>query len=159
MTAILLALAFQAGVAGQTAEVPPAAACRWLIVVMPRDEWRLTVQPDGKAWINYAQLPQTVYAPAGTFRFAELHSELKARVRPCRVQGDRAGTVDFAPPPGREKPAPWCLDDESYAAEQFERAWDTVELSAEPVVRAHLDLLRSMWERRQAPRRPLGSRP
>jgi hypothetical protein len=53
-----------------SAGLPAAGACDVLVMTSPRDGWRLTVMPDGAARINYAALPQTVDAPAGTFDFS-----------------------------------------------------------------------------------------
>jgi hypothetical protein len=55
---------------------------------------------------------------------------------------------------GREDEAVafWCLTDVAFAIEQFERAWRRIAPERDPVAREHVQALRSMWERRQAPR-------
>ena len=137
--------------AQRAAIVPEPGQCQRLVVVMPRDEWRLTISRDGGSQINYAALPQTATSALGTFRFPEVHSQLKARVQ-LSCSGDFQGTVDFVEDATTEESTPWCITDERYAAELFEVAWRKVGQPGDAVEREHVELLRSMWGRRRAPR-------
>jgi len=137
--------------AQHAAVVPEAGQCQRLVVVMPRDEWRLTIGRDGGSRINYAALPQTATSTLGTFRFPEVHSQLKARVQ-LSCSGDVQGTVDFVENAIAEESTPWCITDERYAAALFEVAWGRVGQPADAVGREDVELLRSMWGRRRAPR-------
>jgi len=137
--------------AQRAAVVPQPGQCQRLVVVMPRDEWRLTIGRDGGSRINYAALPQTATSALGTFRFPEVHSQLKARVR-LSCSGDVQGTVDFVEDAIAEESTPWCITDERYAAALFEVAWGRVEQPVDAVGREHVEQLRSMWGQRRAPK-------
>jgi hypothetical protein len=151
MTLIFLAWA-AFGLAQGGDKVPKAERCQRLVIVMPRDEWRLTVARDGSAWINYAALPQTARSAAGTFRFATVYSELKGRVRRS-CSGGLQGDVEFALEDKTAPSSSWCITDEAYVAALFERVWVRVEHSPNGPERNAT--LRSMWSRRTAPiRRP-----
>jgi hypothetical protein len=150
MTASALSLMVLLG-AQRAPVVPEAGQCQLLVVVMPRDEWRLTIRRDGGSRINYAALPQTATSARGTFRFPEVYFQLRARVQ-LSCSDDVRGTVDFVREVNPEESTPWCIADERYAAALFERAWDRVRLPADEAGREHVELLRSMWVRRKAPR-------
>lgn len=132
--------------AGQAAD-----ACSRVVVVIPRDAWRLTIATDGSATINYAALPQTVDVPPGTFRVRELYTELRPRLRATRVN-DQMGSVECHLATRGAQPVIEYLDDEDFAAEQFEHAWMRMEEPLDAVGREHVDTLRQMWDRRDSPR-------
>ncbi len=137
--------------AQREAVVPDPAACRSVVLVVPRDEWRLTITQDGAVRINYAALPQAAVAGPNSLPFPDVLSGLGARVRrSCPADG--SGTVEFVTGEGEESRAVWCLADEAYAAGLFERAWSQVGRPAKGVEREHVELLHSMWARRRAPR-------
>jgi hypothetical protein len=133
-------------------EVPDVDTCRSMILTAPRDGWRLTVEVDGSARINYAALPQTARTGAGTFLFQKLHSQLAATVRP-ELKSDCVGTVEFVRRAGRSEGAAWCLTDEDLAVDQFEWAWAHLGPAESAVESEHLQTLRQMWDRRRRPRR------
>lgn len=144
--------------AGRAPVVPEAGQCQRLVVVMPRDEWRLTINRDGGSRINYAALPQTAESARGTFRFSEVYSRLRARVE-LSCSDEVQGAVEFVRDAKAPESTPWCITDERYAAALFELAWDRVRPPSDAVGREHVELLRSMWVRRKAPRSrpdPLG---
>ena len=126
-------------------------ACSRIVIVIPRDAWRLTIATDGSASINYAALPQTVDVPSGAFRFRELYAELLARLRVTRTN-DQMGSVECHPATREAPPVIGYLDDEGFAAEQFEHAWMRMKEPLDAVGREHVDTLRRMWDRRDSPR-------
>jgi hypothetical protein len=134
----------------QAAGLPAPGTCGALMLTSPRDEWRLTVTPDGSARINYAALPQTVESPARTFDFEELHASLAKRSATGARAG--AGAVECRSSRGEVQGTPMPFDDEGFAALQFERAWNRASSPSDAVGQEHFDLLRSMWLRRQRPR-------
>jgi len=133
-------------------EVPDVGACRSIVLIAPRDGWRLTVEADGSARINYAALPQTARVGTGTFEFEQLHSQLAVRVE-SEVDRDCVGTVEFESNGARPEFAAWCLTDEGLAADLFEWAWDHVETDKIGVEGEHVQTLRQMWSKRASPRR------
>ena len=128
-----------------------ADACSRVVIVIPRDAWRLTIATDGSASINYAALPQTVDVPSGAFRFRELYAELLPRLRGTRAN-DQMASVECHPATREAQPVIGYLDDEGFAAEQFEHAWMRMEEPLDPAGREHVDALRRMWDRRDGPR-------
>ena len=128
-----------------------ADACSRVVIVIPRDAWRLTIATDGSASINYAALPQTVAVPSGAFRFRELYAELLPRLRGTRAN-DQMGSVECHPATREAQPVVGYLDDEGFTAEQFEHAWMRMEEPVDAVGREHVDTLRQMWDRRESPR-------
>ena len=79
-----------------SAGLPAIGACDLLAMTSPRDGWRLTVMRDGAARINYAALPQTVEAPAGTFDFSQLHAAVAGRIRVTDASADPSGAAKAA---------------------------------------------------------------
>lgn len=146
MTILTLAL-----VLVQAAGLPDVKTCGALVVTTPRDEWRLTVMPDGSARVNYAALPQTLEAPPRTFDFPQLHSALSMRVRTTRTTAD-SGTVECRTPGVQLQRQSFFFDDETFAARQFDRVWARAPAPSDPVEKEHVDLLREMWHRRERPR-------
>jgi hypothetical protein len=132
--------------AAQTAD-----ACSRVVIVIPRDGWRLTIATDGSASINYAALPQTVDVPSGVFRAGELYAELRPRLRGTRAN-DRMASVECHAATRAAQPVIGYLDDETFAAAQFERAWTRMAEPQDAVGREHVDTLRQMWDRRDSPR-------
>lgn len=138
-------------VAGQNAQVPEAQSCGSITVVVPRDAWRLSVEADGSARINFAALPQTASAPAGTFEFRKLHSDLASTVSPTEVVG-RSGTVEFKQAADGKRVLRY-LKDEGHAGGLFEQAWAHVTMPSDQLGRHQVQKLREMWDRRDSPRR------
>ena len=135
----------------QAAALPDAKTCAVLVITSPRDGWRLSVMPDGSGRVNYAALPQTVEAPAGTIDFHELHSALTERTRTTSADPD-AGTVECRSSHGEVQGTVMYLSDEPFAARQFERAWSAVRPASSSIGKEHADMLREMWNRRAKPR-------
>ena len=150
-TATSWALAIALALAGPNDPVPAARSCRRITVIVPRDAWRLSVETNGSARINFAALPQTADVRAGTFRFRSLHSELAGKVIPTEER-ERAGTVEFTDARSDRKVLRY-LSDDGYAAALFERAWAHVVTDPDEVGREHVEMLREMWNRRDRPRR------
>lgn len=138
-------------VAGQNGQIPAAQSCSSITIVVPRDAWRLRVEADGSARMNFAALPQTANVPVGTFEFRKLHSELAARAIPTEAR-ERAGTVEFKQAVNGKTVLRY-LSDESHAAGLFEQAWAHVTTPSDPVGRQQVQMLREMWDRRDSPRR------
>jgi hypothetical protein len=135
----------------QTRVVPDVEACVAITVVYPRDGWRLTIPRNGAARINYAALPQTAEAPANALRLGDVFTDLGSRLR-VSCQGDRFGAIEFRTALNEERPAWRCTTDEAFVEALFEQAWRSVPEPTDAVERDHVDLLRSMWRRRTAPR-------
>jgi hypothetical protein len=134
-----------------TPDVPAVAATRYLVLVIPRDEWRLTVATDGSAWINYAALPQTARAPSRTVSFSAVHSELRSRVATGPCIRDSIARVEFVPA-ARADAVPLCMADESFAVALFERVWSRVDPERDSAGAEQVTLLRRMWATRREPR-------
>jgi len=133
--------------AGPAVRIPASGECRALVVVMPRDGWRLTIDRDGSARINYAALPQTVRTDPGTFSFEDVYPDVVTRLR-TSCANEEAGTIDFITTTRPDQAAAWCFTDEAYGAALFEQAWARSATPAGEVGGEHYALLRSMWERR-----------
>ena len=133
-------------------EIPDVGACRGIVLIAPRDGWRLAVEVDGSARINYAALPQTARVGGGTFDFQTLHSQLAPRIQP-EGHRDCVGTVEFVTNRAHSESTAWCLTDEGLAADQFEWAWAHVEIDRLDVEGEHVQTLRQMWGKRVRPRR------
>jgi len=146
MTMIALAV-----VLAQTVGLADVTSCTALVVTSPRDGWRLTVNPDGSARVNYAALPQTLEVPPRTFDFQQLYSSLATRVdsKPARVD---SGTVECRRAGIQIQPTPTYLDDEPFAARLFERAWELAPEPSDAIDKEHVETLRGMWNRRAHPR-------
>jgi hypothetical protein len=151
VTAATWALTIAVALAGPNDPVPAARSCRRIMVIVPRDAWRLSVETNGSARINFAALPQTAEVRVGTFRFRRLHSELARRATPTEKR-ERAGTVEFTDARSGRKVLRY-LSDEGYATDLFERAWAHVVTDPDEVGREHVEMLRAMWNRRDGPRR------
>jgi hypothetical protein len=131
LLAILLLMPAGLSNAQQAPDVPAVADTRFLVLVIPRDGWRLTVRSDGSAWINYAALPQTARTASGAVPFALLHAELRTRAVRGPCPGD-LGQVEFARVANAESDA-LCIVDTSFAIGQFEHVWAAVVPEAEAV--------------------------
>jgi hypothetical protein len=107
--------------------------------------------PDGSARVNYAALPQTVEAPARTFNFGEFHSAAVRRARTTSTDVD-AGTLECRSIRGDVQGTALRIDDDSFAAVEFERAWSRAVSPSNAIEKEHVELLRGMWNRRQRPR-------
>ena len=125
--------------------------CAALVITSPRDGWRLTVIPDGSARVNYAALPQTLEVSPRTFDFQQLYSSLATRVRSAQTSAD-SGTVECRRAGVEPQRAPTYFDDERFAAQQFERAWERAPEPSDSVDKEHVETLRGMWGRRARPR-------
>lgn len=128
-----------------------ADSCRSLGIVMPRDGWHLSVEPDGSGHVTYAALPQSARVPPGTFDFRNLYAGLIARAL-AAPSDERTGTIECRGDKGAQVALAY-LDDESFAAEQFEHAWTHVSLPPYRVMRERIEMLRSMWDERDSPRK------
>ena len=126
-------------------------SCAALVLTSPRDGWRLTVNPDGSARVNYAALPQTLEVPPRTFDVRQLQSSLATRVNATPQRND-AGTVECRMAATEIQPAPAFFDDEPFAAQLFERAWERAPEPADAIDKEHVETLRQMWNRRARPR-------
>jgi hypothetical protein len=146
MTMIALAM-----VLTQSVGLADVRSCTALVVTSPRDGWRLTVNPDGSARVNYAALPQTLEVPPHTFDLLQLHSSLSTRVdsNPARVD---SGTVECRRLGTAVQAPPTYLDDDLFIAQLFERAWETAPEPSDSIDKEHVDTLRTMWDRRARPR-------
>ena len=146
MTMIALAV-----VLAQAVGLADVASCTALVVTSPRDGWRLTVNADGSARVNYAALPQTLEVPPRTFDFQQLHSSLTARVASTPSQVD-SGTVECRSSGIQIQPTLTYLDDEPFAARLFERVWERAPEPSTSIDKEHVETLREMWNRRAHPR-------
>ena len=138
-------------VLAQTVGLADVTSCTALVVTSPRDGWRLTVNPDGSARVNYAALPQTLEAPVRTFDFQQLYSSLATRVRSTQTSAD-SGTVECRRAGVESQHAAAYFDDERFAAQQFERAWERAPEPSDSFDKERLEILRGMWDRRARPR-------
>ena len=137
-------------VLAQSVGLADVRSCMALVVTSPRDGWRLTVNPDGSARVNYAALPQTLEAPPRTFDFPRLYSSLSTRVdsKPARVD---SGTVECRRP-GTVQATLTYLDDDPFVAQLFERAWEGASEPSDLIDKEHVETLRRMWDGRARPR-------
>ena len=125
--------------------------CTAVVLTSPRDGWRLTVNADGSARVNYAALPQTLELPPRTFDFRPLYSSLTARIDSTPARAD-SGTVECQRPGTDALRTPAYLDDEPFVAGLIERAWERAPRPSDSIEEEHIETLRGMWNRRARPR-------